>query len=169
MPPSWHVPCWWASQGKMSHVFFLFFFLCKHAQSFEWHWSTVKVGLLCYSVFRNVPQAAMSMKQGNWDRKKVSSDFFFSLPLWLFAVGTQSDYCCMVGSIVQPVIPNRTWHLDLCGIGVRRRGSLFCFLIFTVHGSRAVRQGARDSWTWKNRKGSRLKNAIIWHEGKKPD
>jgi len=36
----------------------------------------------------------------------------------------------------------------------------------TVHGCRALWQGPWNSWTWKNRKGSRLKNAIIWHEGK---
>lgn len=36
----------------------------------------------------------------------------------------------------------------------------------TVHGCRALWQGPWNSWTWKNRKGSRLKNAIIRHEGK---
>lgn len=70
------------------------------------HWSTVQVSF--HSASRNVPQAAMSMKQGNWDRKKVSMDF----SLAVFAVSTQSDYCCMVVSIVQPNSTNQVWHLD---------------------------------------------------------
>lgn len=34
-------------------------------------------------IFRNVPQAAMSMKQGNWDRKKVRREFSL-LPVAVF-------------------------------------------------------------------------------------
>lgn len=78
---------------------------------------------------------------------------------------TQSDYCRMVGFIVQLFIAERMWHL----------AAFVQFLIsvfvsdFTVHGCRALWKGAGNSWAWKNRKGSCIKNAIIWHEGKRWD
>lgn len=80
----------------------------------------------------------MSMKQGNWDRKKVSRHF--SLPacaVWatVCAVGTQSNHCRLVGSIVQSAVANQMWHLNLCSFGFPWRRSSFCFLILQFMGA----------------------------------
>lgn len=134
--------------------------------------------MFCYCsiffVFRNVPQAAMSMKQGNWDRKKVSRDFSLFKPACVRATvctgRIKRHYCCVVDPIVQPVITNQMWHLDLCSFWTvdERHGLIVLLSNITVHGCRAVWQGTWNSWTWKNRKGGRLKNAVVWHEGMVP-
>lgn len=82
----------------------------------------------------------------------------------LFALGASSHYCCMVGSIVHSVVNNQMGHLDLCTFRFLEVGNCFAS-DFSVHGRRAVRQSARNSRTWKNRKGGRLEDAVIWHEG----
>lgn len=44
---------------------------------------------------------------------------------------------------------------------------MLCFQSFTVHGLRAAREGAGNSWTGKNREGGGDEDAIVRHEGKK--
>lgn len=61
------VQCWSTFQGKKSHHLS---YRCQHTES-----SSVNFSYFCCSGFRNVPQAVISMKQGNWDRKKVSRRF----------------------------------------------------------------------------------------------
>lgn len=125
---------------------------------------------ICYgSDFRNVPQAVISMKQGNWDRKKVSIPF----PVWR----TAAIRALVVAQLTaRSLITNQIWHqcvrmcvsvsfLD-CSVG----GGVHCFVSdFPVHGFRAFWEGARNSWAGKDWEGSCIPNAVIWNEGRSPD
>lgn len=100
----------------------------------------------------------MSMKAGNWDRKKVSREkrpptesankeitVAWSAPLFSHSslIGCDSWICAVVDF-----------------------GVTVLFSDVAVHGCRAVRQSTWNTWAWKNRKGSRPQNAVVWHEGR---
>lgn len=126
--------------------------LCKNSHTFA-----VLVSEICLKLLYQWSRATGTAKR--WADASVCAGW-----TTVFGADTQSDRCCMVGPVVRSFVPNPMWLLQF--LDFRDGGQ--CFVSdFTVHGCRAVRQGAGNSWTRKNWKGSGVENAVVWHEGKK--